>query len=165
MTWRAKTAIPNRSPSGIEMPTIRSGWDRTSLGVSRYEFGPRSCSAPKVLLCFAHCWRAVVTAAAEAYCFIVASAKRSAVRCVSTSIGNSLMEMRSLCDHTLDRHRVRVLRPSAIDHLRASRDAMVSLRGVTFSHARVHSPMKTRCDLVFCGGRRASVAPHFHRNC
>jgi len=24
---------------------------------------------------------------------------------------------------------------------------------------------ETRCDLVFCRGRRASVAPHFHRNC
>jgi hypothetical protein len=48
-------------------------------------------------------------------------------------MGNSLMEMdRFRCDYALDRHRVRVLRPPAIDHLRASRDAMVSLRGVTF---------------------------------
>jgi len=29
------------------------------LGVSRYESEPRKCGAPKVLLCFAHCWHAV----------------------------------------------------------------------------------------------------------
>ena len=54
------------------------------------------CGAPNVLLCFRHCWQAVGTAAVKAYCVAVTSAKRSAVRCVFTSIGNDLMETRSL---------------------------------------------------------------------
>jgi hypothetical protein len=41
--------------------------------------GSRECGAPKVLLCFVHCWRAVERRAVGAYYFIVASAKRSAV--------------------------------------------------------------------------------------
>jgi hypothetical protein len=89
-------ARPNPIPVGHWNAGDQGRWDPTSWGFSRYEFGSRECGAPKVLLSFAHCWHAVGTAAAEAYCFVVASAKRSAVRCVSTSIGNSLMEMRSL---------------------------------------------------------------------
>jgi hypothetical protein len=61
--------------------------------------GSRERGAPKVLLCFVIAStlleRRQLRLAAKAYCLVVASAKRSAVRCVFTSIGNSLMEMRS----------------------------------------------------------------------
>ena len=40
-------ARPNRSPSGIGMPTPRSEWDRTFLGFSIYEFGSLECGAPQ----------------------------------------------------------------------------------------------------------------------
>jgi hypothetical protein len=45
------------------MPTIKE-----RVGHTRYH-GSRECGAPKVLLCFVHCWHAVGTAAAEAYLF------------------------------------------------------------------------------------------------
>jgi hypothetical protein len=37
--------------------------------VERYELDRAACGAPKVLLCFVHCWHAVGTAAAKAYLF------------------------------------------------------------------------------------------------
>jgi hypothetical protein len=36
---------------------------------AKTRIGSHACGAPKVLLCFVHCWHAVGTAAAKAYLF------------------------------------------------------------------------------------------------
>jgi hypothetical protein len=85
-----------RGRRALECRRSRNEWGHTVyLGGREIRIRSRECGAPKVLLCFVHCWRAVERRAVRAYCFFVASAKRSAVRCVSTLIGNGLMERRS----------------------------------------------------------------------
>jgi hypothetical protein len=68
LTLIEKTALIS-CRAGLLQATIphasaATGSDLTFGGFERCEW---TCSAPKVLLCFVHCWHAVGTAAAKAY--------------------------------------------------------------------------------------------------
>jgi hypothetical protein len=43
----------------------------TFAGFEEMQIGSCECGAPKVLLCFMHCWHAVERRQAKAYCFVV----------------------------------------------------------------------------------------------
>jgi hypothetical protein len=58
------------------MPTIKER-------AGSYFLPSCECGAPKVLLCFMHCWRAVERRQAKAYCFVVVA---SAEECSSMRV-------------------------------------------------------------------------------